>query len=225
MIALAAVIPFYLFIPYVVAGGPVHAPALELDRLVPMSPAWGPVYLSLFLAALLPAFVLHQQELIRRTLLAYIAAWLTAYAFFLGWPTVLRRPDLAGGDGFLDWLVRSIHASDKPYNCFPSLHVAQCFLAAFAVHRVHAGVGVAAFAWACAVGLSTLFTKQHYVVDVIGGFVLALGAYLAFIRGFPREAVPEPDRRLAPLLALGAVGVYASFVAAFWVAYRLGVTV
>jgi len=225
MIALAAVIPGYLLIPALVKDRPMHTPALALDALIPVEPAWAPVYLSLFLAALLPAFVLHQQELIRRTLLAFIAAWLSAYAFFLAWPTRLPRPAVTGGEGFLAWLLQAIHSSDAPYNCFPSLHVAQCFLAAFAVHRVHAGVGRAAGVWASAVAVSTLFTKQHYVVDVAGGVVLAFLAHLAFIRGFPREAVPGLERRVAPLLALGAAGVYGVLLGGMWVAYRLGVTV
>jgi membrane-associated phospholipid phosphatase len=217
--------PFYLYIGHLVHGGPLHVPAIELDRLLPVSAAWAPVYLSLFLAALLPAFVLHPQELIRRTVLAYLAAWLVAFVFFLGWPTVGERPASVAGDGFLDWMLRTIYASDLPYNCFPSLHVAQCFLAAFACSRVHRGVGLAAGAWAAAVGLSTLFTKQHYVADVVGGAVLACLSYLVFIRPFPRQAVPDDQRRLAPTLALGAAGIYVLMVGVMWVAYSLGVAV
>jgi len=225
MVALATIIPFYLYIGYLVRAGPVHVPAIELDHLLPVVPAWAPVYLSLFLAALLPAFVLHQQELIRRTVLAYLATWLIAFVCFLAWPTIGTRPAAVAGDGFLAWMLRTIYASDAPYNCFPSLHVAQCFLAAFACSRVHSGVGFAAALWACAVGLSTLFTKQHYVADVIGGAVLAYLSYLVFIRPHPRAAIPQDERRLAPILALGAAAVYGVMVAAMWVAYRLGVAV
>ena len=54
-----------------------------------------------------------------------------------------------------------------------SLHVAQCFIAALVCHRVHRGAGAVAGVWAFLVALSTLFTKQHYVVDVLGGILLA----------------------------------------------------
>jgi membrane-associated phospholipid phosphatase len=225
MVALATIMPFYLCIGFLVRDGPVHAPAIALDDLLPVVPAWAPVYLSLFLAALLPAFVLHQQELIRRTVLAYLAAWLVAFACFLAWPTAGTRPAAVVGDGFLDWMLRTIYAADAPYNCFPSLHVAQCFLAAFACSRVHAGVGFAGGLWASAVGLSTLFTKQHYVADVAGGALLAGLAYLVFIRPYPRSATPQDERRLAPTLAVGAVLVYGVMVGVMWIAYRLGVQV
>lgn len=223
MVVLAAIVPFYLYIGHMIQNGPVHAPAIWLDVVIPVEPAWAPVYLSLFLAPLLPAFVLHQQELIHRTVLAWIAIWLTAYIFFLAWPTEIARPAHVEGDGFLPWMLRAIYASDAPANCFPSLHVAQCFLAAFACSRVHRGVGWAAGAWAAAVAVSTLFTKQHYVLDALAGIVLAYLAYLAFIRAYRIETTPELERRLAPTLASWAVGVYGVIVIAMWIAYRLGV--
>ena len=69
------------------------------------------------------------------------------------------------------------------------------------------------------VGLSTLFTKQHYVLDVIAGIVLAYLAYFVFLRGHPREAIPELDRRVAPVLALWLIGVVGLVVAGSWVVY------
>jgi hypothetical protein len=71
MIALAMIIPGYLFIGGLVRGRTLFTPALWLDRALPVEPAWSIVYLSLFLAALLPTFVVHQQELLRRTVLSY----------------------------------------------------------------------------------------------------------------------------------------------------------
>jgi len=225
MVALALTIPFYLYIASLVHGRPLHVPAMDLDRMIPVQAAWAPVYLSLFLAALLPAFVLHQPELIERTVRAYLAAWLAAYVFFLVYPTLSPRPQTVAGEGFLAWMLRTIWASDVRYNCFPSLHVAQCFIAALACRRVHTAVGNAALAWATAVSLSTLFTKQHYVADVLGGIVLAGLAYAAFIRPFPRDATPDNQRRLAPTLAVAAALVYGVLVAGMWIAYSAGIEI
>ena len=219
IVALFAIIPFYLCIGFHVSQGPVHAPEIAFDRAVAVQPGWSLVYLSLFVAALLPVFVLHQQELIRRTVLAFIFAWLTAYACFLVYPTVGPRPETVAGNGFLVWTLKEIYSSDVRYNCFPSLHVAQCFLAAFAAWRVHRGVGALAGVWAFLVGVSTVYTKQHYVLDVIGGMGLASAGYVIFLRGYPRHAVPAGERRLAPLLAVGAYGTYGILVALMWIAY------
>jgi membrane-associated phospholipid phosphatase len=226
MVALASIIPVYLLIGHMTPGRTVYAPTIWLDRAVPAEPAWSLVYLSLFLAALLPVFVIHQRELVRRTVNAFLATWLTAYVFFVAYPTIgPRPPGHITGDNFSAWLLQGIYASDVRYNCFPSLHVAQCFLAALACSRIHLGVGAVAGVWATLVGISTLFTKQHFALDVVSGALLAYLAYLVFLRGFPREATPEPERRLAPLLALGAVGTYGLMVGIMWIAYLNGVVV
>ena len=74
---------------------------------------------------------------------------------------------------------------------------------------------------AALIALSTSFTKQHYVADVVAGMFLAGIAYFLFLHRCPRVAVPEPDRRAAPLLMLGLFGIYALIVTGLWVAYRL----
>ena len=74
-----------------------------------------------------------------------------------------------GGDGFAAWSLRLLYDIDTPYGCFPSLHVAWAFVSALTCYRVHAGVGWVAAGWATLIAVSTLYTKQHYVVDVIAG--------------------------------------------------------
>lgn len=221
MVALFAIIPVYLFIGDLVSGWTVYAPELALDRAIPLDPSWSMVYASLFLAALLPVFVVHQQELIRRVILAYLSIWLVSYAIFLAYPTIAPRHDEVTGDGFSAVALQTIYDSDVQYNCFPSLHVAQCFLAALSCYRVHRGVGIVTSLWALLVGLSTLYTKQHYVVDVIAGAFLAYVAYRVFLRDYPHEATPEFERRLAPILALGAFGLYGLMAAGLWLLYML----
>lgn len=223
MVLLFAIIPVYLFIGHaLIPGRELHVPAIAWDEAIPLWPAWSVVYGSLFLAALLPVFVVHQQELVRRVILAFLSVWLFSYAIFIAYPTVTPRPRELIGDDFFTWTLRGIYASDIRYNCFPSLHVAQCFLAAFACHRVHRGVGIVAVIWAVLVGTATLYTKQHYVLDVIAGAFIAWIAHLIFLRGFLREALPARERLLAPILALIAVGLYGLVVAGVWGIYQLG---
>ncbi len=222
MVLLFAILPFYLVIGAAVSGGPVHIPELPLDRAIPLLPAWSLVYASLFLAAILPVLVVHQQEHLDRTIRAFLWIWLVAYVCFFFYPTASSRPARVLGDGFGDWGLRVIYTTDFRYNCLPSLHVAQCFLAAFACWRVHRGVGVAGVVWATLVSLSTLFTKQHYVLDAVTGIMLAYAAYLIFLRSYPRVAVPERERRYAPVMALGAVGAYGVILFVFFVLYATG---
>jgi len=71
------------------------------------------------------------------------------------------------------------------------------------------------------VALSTLFTKQHYVADLVGGVLLASAAYALFLRGYPRSAVPARDRTVAPALGLCVAGIVSLGVLGFWMMYRM----
>lgn len=120
------------------------------------------------------------------------------------------------------WGLRALYSADPPHNCFPSLHVAHSFVSALAVSHVHRRVGIIALISGMLVALSTLFTKQHYVLDVMAGVVLALVAYGIFLARHPAERVPEFDRRVAPALALCVGAVAAAGLAASWLVYLWG---
>lgn len=224
MVLLVSLVPFYLLIAGRARGGMVHAPELALDRLLPLAPTWALVYGALyaFLIAL-PVFVIQQPELIRRAVWAYLTVWSVAYVCFVLYPTIAPRPETVTGEGFAVWGLRFLYDADPPYNCFPSLHVAHSFVSALASFRVHRTLGLLAIASAFLVGLSTLFTKQHYVADVVAGILLALVAYAIFLRGYSRAKIPELDRRVAPFLALVVAGFVGLCFVCFWVAYKLGV--
>jgi membrane-associated phospholipid phosphatase len=224
MIVLVSLVPFYIVIAEGTRGGAVHAPELPLDRLLPVTPAWALVYGALYLfLIMLPVFVVQQEEMIRRTVWAYLMVWTVSYACFLLYPTSAPRPHKVIGHGFAVWGLRFLYDADPPYNCFPSLHVAHSFVSALACHRVHRTLGLVAVSCASLVAMSTLFTKQHYLADVIAGICLGLVAYAVFLRNYARANIPELHRRLAPVLALCVAGLVGLGIACFWAAYQLAV--
>ena len=222
MVLLVSLVPFYLVIAGRAQSGTAHVPEMALDRLLPLAPVWALVYGALYaFLIVLPVFVVHQQELIRRTVRAYLTVWIVAYVIFLLYPTVASRPETVTGTGFAVWGLRVLYEADPPYNCFPSLHVAHSFVSALACFRVHRTLGIVAMSCASLVALSTLFTKQHYVADLVAGILLALAAYAMFLRGYARANVPELERRLAPVLALAVGGIVGLGVIGCWAVYRL----
>jgi membrane-associated phospholipid phosphatase len=224
MILLFALVPFYVLIPEFLPPRTRHVPELALERALPLVPSWAIVYGALYLfLILLPVFVVRQYELIRRTVYAYLLIWITAYVFFfVVYPTAAPRPDEVTGEGFAVWGLRALYSSDPPYNCFPSLHVAHSVVSALACSRVHRRLGIIAIISATLVAVSTLFTKQHYVLDVVAGVFLAFVAYGIFLRRYSSDLIPEFDRRVAPALALCVSAVVAVGLAASWLAYIWG---
>src|SRR5213593_2078979 len=107
MVALVSLVPFYIFIAEMMPDRTLHVPELALDRAVPLQPAWALVYGSLYLfLILLPVFVVRQQEQVRRTVLAYLMIWITAYVCFFIYPTQGPRPAEVVGQGFAAWGLR-----------------------------------------------------------------------------------------------------------------------
>jgi membrane-associated phospholipid phosphatase len=214
-----ALVPFYIVIAELIPGRILHAPELALDRWLPLMPGWALVYGSLYLFLIvLPVLIVRDEDLIHRTVRAYLMVWLVAFAVFLGWPTVAPRPPMVGGGGFLTASLRFLYGADPPYNCFPSLHVAHSFVSAMATLRVHRRLGLVATVAASLVGFSTLFTKQHYVLDVVTGVLLALVAAWIFLRG--ARPVSDLERRVAPTLAAALLTGIGVLVAGAWVVYR-----
>jgi membrane-associated phospholipid phosphatase len=224
MILLFALVPFYILIPEFFPPRARHVPELALDRVLPLVPSWAIVYGALYLfLILLPLIVVRQDELIRRTVSAYLLIWITAYVFFfVVYPTAAPRPDQVSGAGYAVWGLRALYSADPPHNCFPSLHVAHSFVSALACSRVHRRLGIVAMISATLVAFSTLFTKQHYVLDVVAGVFLAFVAYGIFLRRFSPDQNPEFDRRVAPALAVCVSAVVAVGVAGSWLAYIWG---
>jgi membrane-associated phospholipid phosphatase len=221
MVVLVSLVPFYVFIPGLVSGRKPHVPQLALDDLVPLKPTWALVYGALYLfLILLPVLVVRRDDHIRRTVWAYLMVWVLAYVCFLAYPTLAPRPPEVIGEGFGLWGLQLLYSADTPYNCFPSLHVAHSFVSALTCYRLHRRMGVALVIAASLVGVSTLYTKQHCVLDVVAGILLACVAYAIFLRSYPRDGIPELHRRVAPVLALGLIGLIGLGVACTWVVYR-----
>lgn len=221
MVALMLLVPAYVFIGGYVANGTVYRPEIALDRALPLQPFWSLVYGALYVFLIvLPVVVVRQEDHIRRTFWAYLSVWLFAYAVFLAYPTAAPRPATVAGEGFAVWGLLALYGADPPFNCFPSLHVAHSFISALTCYRVHRELGITATIAASLVAISTLFTKQHYVLDVLAGVALACAAYAVFLRNYPRDKVPALDRRVAPFLAVCVGAIALTGVLGFWMVYR-----
>lgn len=94
---------------------------------------------------------------------------------FLAYPTTNTRPVIEGS-GFWDLLAGWLYSIDAADNLFPSIHCLVswfCFLGIKDQKRIPAWYKGVSFVLAVLVFLSTLFTKQHVLVDVAGGVILA----------------------------------------------------
>ena len=78
-------------------------------------------------------------------------------------------------EGVFAPMFAALYSFDLPHNLFPSLHIALRTLLASIYLRILAGPSRwLTHAWFSLIGISTLVTWQHHIVDVLGGFWLGL---------------------------------------------------
>jgi hypothetical protein len=161
------------------------------DRLIPFCPGWVWVYLVPYLFA--PALA---ACLSARRFAWYIGRGLcivaVSLAIFAIIPTKTIRSPIEGiGTGPTADLYRGMIALDRPAaNAAPSLHVSLTCLMGIALFLdfprfwplIGLGVGV--------VWLSTLFTQQHHLIDVVTGVLLGTAAAVT-----PLPAFAWPSRK------------------------------
>lgn len=93
----------------------------------------------------------------------------------------LRPTEFARDNIFVD-LVKNLYQGDTPTNIFPSIHAYNSIAVYIAVRnsqdlREKRFVQISTFTLTLLIILSTVFLKQHSVVDIIGAIVLAIPAY------------------------------------------------
>ena len=178
-------------------------PLTALDRIIPFEPSALFVYLTLWLyVGTGPGL---QPDL--RALLAY-GLWIAGLCaagllIFLFWPTNVPPTDvdLSRYAGF-----SMLRGMDAAGNAFPSMHVATATFTMLRLREVWRRIGapallqVASLTWCLAIVVSTLFIKQHVVLDVISGALLGAAFAIASLCA-PRLA--DPFNRIGRALAFG----------------------
>lgn len=167
----------------------------DWERWIPFLPWMALPYMSIDLFFVGAPFLMRERRdlavFARRVTLAILVAGL----IFLAMPLKLavERPKLEGAWGAaFGWFF----AMDQPYNLCPSLHIALRTLLADVYARSTRGlINAAAQIWFSLVGFSTLFMYQHHVIDVIGGFILAITCFY-LVPSLRRREPVAPNRRV-----------------------------
>lgn len=218
ILACAGVFLGYFITNHYSIGRPAIALDTWIDRAVPFMPAWEHFYVAIYLFLFVPVLQLRDINIFKRTALAFVVTQLIAYACFLACPVqMVLRPEGFDTTTFTGWGAAMNYHLDPPYNCFPSLHLSNAFLVSFIACKVDRPIGVMALVLATLIGVSTLFAKQHFLVDVIAGVGLGYMGYRLFVapydtRDIPRTELAYPRRYLLSLPALQGVGVLVVYI-------------
>ncbi len=166
------------------------------DNLIPFVPEMAIFYVFLFfpmviLTLIYFAFIEDEKGYAFGWSIVIINAIATVVYILFPVSTYWWRQELLAnrikGNFFADTMY-SIYEYDTSFNCLPSMHAgmsAICFFVWYKYYKAKPNlktkiIAITAFIIALGVVLSTLFVKQHYIIDEIAGVLLAyiVGKYL-----------------------------------------------
>lgn len=189
----AGVIPEYSLFPLILAvffnlavyegsrliAGNWHHYNIEssLDRRIPFWPPAVAVYLGCYIFWIVNYIIIARQRKIEvcQFFAGDLLSRIICLAFFLLFPTTNHRPVVVP-DGFWNQMMCFLYSVDAADNLFPSIHCLVSWLCYIGIRnkreipRWYRGFSCVMALMICA---STLLTKQHVLIDVAGGILLA----------------------------------------------------
>ncbi len=143
---------------------------IELDRKIPYVPLFALAYFSTYIFVVQPFFILSDARQFYWMLTSFVSISVLSSLIHATIPSKIERVEQVTVGGLSGWMLALFQKTCKPYGNFPSMHVglsvpvvAANFMAGGSV------IGGVMLAWAVLIAVSTLFTKQHYILDVLAG--------------------------------------------------------
>ena len=173
-ILLIAVIVSWSFY-FLLKRSPKHYWSTPFDKYIPVIPAFVIPYLALFPFVIIGSLLLLRTPLSTEFFVSVFMANTIAAVFWFFIPTGMRRPTMLK-KGFLRRCIAWIYQHDGPANVFPSSHVFSSVVCGYYLALAYPLAGLAIWITTGLIAVSTVFVKQHYVLDIFGGLLCATGA-------------------------------------------------
>ena len=169
----------------------------EIDKFIPFKPGWIWVYSGLYYPIIIYlVLIVSSFEQFVFTAFSFISLLFFQFLFFYLFP--VKTPEswrlkIKDGDGLTLRFLKCVQGQDGPENCFPSMHCSVAMLTAMHLISMSAlgDWSIVAFLFPLLIGISTLFTKQHYFVDVPAGFLLGWVNFKLYTLYAPILAISE----------------------------------
>jgi membrane-associated phospholipid phosphatase len=155
---------------------------LAIDRKTPYVPLFALVYFSTYPFVLQPFIILSDARQFYWLVACFASITIISSLIHATIPSKIERVEQVTAGGVSGWMLGLFQKTCKPYGNFPSMHVGLS-VPVVAANFMVAGpvIGSITLVWAVLIALSTLFTKQHYILDVLAGVV---GGVLIFALTF-----------------------------------------
>lgn len=157
--------------------GEVHSLMTDLDRSIPLVEGFVIPYVIWypFIAITMLYLCIKDRKNYFVTLVSYVLGLIVCYVTYVLFQTHVPRPVLVD-DGFFTQILKLVYRHDQPFNAFPSIHVLSCYLMMKAIHMSTVKNWrnqLVIHSLSVTIIFSTLFVKQHVILDVVAGILVA----------------------------------------------------
>ena len=151
---------------------------LTIDHTIPFIKYFVYIYDMFYPFMFLGLYLIYKSDKkkYKDTLKCLVIGFVISDIIFLIYPTIIIRPDIKI-DGLTNLVLYLTYYFDTPaINCFPSIHCLFMFQLIFSISSIKTKkiYKVLSIVFAILIILSTLFIKQHYVIDAIVAFIICL---------------------------------------------------
>ncbi|MBW7456977.1 phosphatase PAP2 family protein [Paenibacillus sepulcri] len=167
----------------------------DLDQQIPFLKIFILPYLAwfVFILACFVYLAFRNRQLYMHTLLRFNIGLVVCYLVYAVYQTHVPRPELVVND-WLGRLVQYVYSMDEPFNCFPSTHVltSYCMMKAFiSSPGINRYIRIAVSGMSILIIASTLFVKQHVLMDMAGAIAVVEVIYFVGARTWARTRAGE----------------------------------
>ncbi len=180
---------FYIFPNFYATWQPSLLPLSSLDQAVPFLPWTFLIYTSDYVLIGLTILIIDDKLSFNSLSRMMFFALIICGLFFLLLPTTYPRPIYPVLDNLIiQRAMDLVYMADSPNNCFPSMHVALTSIATWNLRSRSKAIFIPFVVWTLAIIVSTMTTKQHYFVDLVGGLTVVFLVALAEKKLIPHLA-------------------------------------
>lgn len=152
--------------------------AVSLDHSIPFLPIFIYGYASVYVAIFTLYYILKDNSEFYRAVAVFFTVTTLSFLIFLIYPVkMVLRPDLSAMSGFSVDVTRLFYSIDKPFNNFPSLHVAYPLTAMLVTWVHHKTARYMYLGLFLLISVSVVFVKQHYIADVVSAVMISTISY------------------------------------------------
>lgn len=177
-------------------------PKIPLDDSIPLLAVFSVIYLFSYVFWICGpiAVSLTKKKNVINYMIGLSAAYLIGFLIFVLFPTYMDREaeglmNAADGPGVFNFFLKMIYSNDgstKGFNLFPSYHCLislYCYLGVRKQPEISKGFRIYSLVMTVLICMSTVFTKQHYLIDIPGGLAISILCYIVVNKLDPGEKI------------------------------------